>query len=93
VTSRLPAGWTIERVRSLAGESAVILDDPPPAVTAELPRQPGVPLRPELVIACGVLCVVKCVDDDDWLMGSFADDGSIICWGAYPSLLEALRGL
>lgn len=67
-------------------------------VTVELPGQPAgastlLTLQPEIVIACHELCVVKCIDDDDWYMGTIYDDGSILCWTAYGDLEQALRGL
>ncbi|WP_338692543.1 hypothetical protein V2W30_18390 [Streptomyces sp. Q6] len=66
-------------------------------VTADLPGQPAdasiLTLQPEIVIACHHLCIVKCIDDEDWYMGTIHDDGSILCWAAYPNLEQALRGL
>nr|WP_206328150.1 hypothetical protein [Streptomyces sp. S3(2020)] len=49
-------------------------------------------LRPDLVLAFGMLCLVR--EADEWYMGSLNDDGSVICWAGYGhNLVEALRGL
>lgn len=93
----MPSGWTVERLRTVSGDDTAIPLEPTMPVTAELPGQPAgantFTLQPEIVIACHELCVVKCVDDDDWYMGTIYDDGSIVCWAAYADLEQALRGL
>jgi hypothetical protein len=97
VTSTLPAGWTVERLRAVSGDDTAIPLAPIMTVTADLPGQPAgtsaVTLRPEIVIACHSLCVLKCIDEDDWFTGTINDDGSIVCWAVYPDLEQALRGL
>lgn len=81
----------------MSGDDTAIPLEPTMTVTADLPGQPAgarIPtLQPEIVIACHQLCVVKCIDDDDWYMGTIYDDGSILCWATYPNLEQALRGL
>lgn len=91
VDEGLPAGWTIERVRAVSGDAeAVLLSPDRPTVYAG--AGDAVPLRPDLVIGCHDLCVVR--EDGDWHMGSVGPDGSIVCWSSYgPDLEEALRGL
>lgn len=97
MTSPLPSGWTVERLRTVSGDDTAIPLEPTMTVTAEpfgqLAGAGTLTLQPEIVIACHQLCVVRCIDDDDWYMGTIYDDGSIHCWGIYPDLEEALRGL
>ncbi|MBR7831985.1 hypothetical protein KDL01_01865 [Actinospica durhamensis] len=80
-------------MRAVSGDVTAVLLEPTMAVTADFSGQVEVGLRPELVIACHELCVVKCVSDDDWYMGTIFDDGSILCWSIYATLEQALRGL
>ena len=92
----MPIGWTVERLRTVSGDDTAVPLQPTMAVTADLAGRAGgatLTLRPEIVIACHELCVVKCLDDDNWYMGTIHDDGSILCWATYPDLEQALRGL
>lgn len=91
MTSLLPNGWTLKRLRTVSGDDTATPLEPTMTVMADHPS--AVSLKPEIVIACHELCVVKCIDDDDWYMGTLRDDGSILCWAAYPDLEQALRGL
>lgn len=90
---QLPAGWTLEEIRSVSGDrEATVLD------SGRLVRWLGWPgedeqLCPEVVLGFHGLCLVKPVGDDDWYMGSLNDDGSVDCWSAYADFREALRGL
>lgn len=97
MTSSLPAGWTVERLRVVSGDETAVLLDPTMTVTADLPGQPAsitrLELEPQVVVAFHELCLVQCVDDDDWYMGTLYDDGSILCWAAYPDLHQAVLGL
>jgi hypothetical protein len=87
----------VERLRAVSGDDTAVLVDPTMTVTADLPGHTvgatPIVLRPEVVVAFHGLCLVKCVDDDDWYMGTRYDDGSILCWSAYPDLDQAVRGL
>jgi hypothetical protein len=93
VTNLLPAGWTVPRLRAVSGDDTAVVLEPTMDITADLSGPAVISLQPELVIACHELCVVKCVNDDDWYMGTIYDDGSILCWATYPNLEQALRGL
>jgi hypothetical protein len=90
---RLPAGWTIARVRAVSGalDAVVLTDDR--AVTWVCGPGEDEPPRPELVIGCGCLAVVKALGDDDWYMGSIAEDGSVVCWSVHATPHQALRAL
>ncbi|MFF0012626.1 hypothetical protein [Streptomyces sp. NPDC005374] len=91
MTSRLPAGWTLEEIREVSGDhNAVPLDID--RVVSSWPAQDE-RLHAEYVLGFSGLCLVKAVNDDDWYMGSLNDDGSFLCWSVYGDLYEALRGL
>jgi hypothetical protein len=93
VNSRLPDGWTIERVRSVSGDqSAIQLSAERLVVLEAVDQSDYVPLRPDIILAFHGLCLVRV--DEDWFMGHLDSDGSVICWASYgPDLYEALRGL
>jgi hypothetical protein len=93
VTSALPDGWTLERVRVLSGdETAALLSL---QVVVELAGQSDYEeLPPEVIIGFQGLCLVRAKGDDDWYMGQVDPDGSVICWSSYGSDLgEAIRSL
>lgn len=94
MTSPLPDGWTIERIRTLSqdsGATPLTLD----RLVRVAPSGQGryVPLQPEVILAFHGLCLV--LDDGEWYMGDLAADGSITCWDVSygPDLAEAVRGL
>ncbi|WP_151774398.1 hypothetical protein [Streptomyces abyssomicinicus] len=91
---RLPAGWTIERVRELSGVPDAVVVDNVRAVTrvAWPPDGEDRPVTPEVVIRLGGLAVVKGVGGEDWYTGHFEDDGGVCCWSA-GTLHQMLRGL
>ncbi|MFH7599284.1 hypothetical protein WDV06_29925 [Streptomyces racemochromogenes] len=91
--SGLPAGWTIERVRALSGDSSAAPLSLDRLVVVEVAGQGDYePLRPDVILAFHELCLVK--DDGEWFMGQLDDDGSVICWASYGSdLAEAIRSL
>ncbi|MCF3103010.1 hypothetical protein IPZ58_15640 [Streptomyces roseoverticillatus] len=93
MNSGLPAGWTIERVRSLSGDpSAVALSCDRLVVVEVVGRDDYKPLRPDAILAFHELCLVR--DDGEWFMGQLDDGGSVICWASYGSdLSEAIRSL
>ncbi|GAA1297016.1 hypothetical protein GCM10009647_010110 [Streptomyces sanglieri] len=92
-SEQLPAGWTLEEIRSVSGgREATVLDSDRCVTLLGWPAEDEW-LRPELVLGFHGLCLVKPVDDDDWYMGSLDDDGSVECWSAYADFYEALRGL
>lgn len=94
VDSELPAGWTVERLRAVSGDRTAVPISPDRPVQIAEGTLGGelTALRPDLVLAFGVLCLVR--EDGEWYMGSLNDDGSVICWAGYgDNLEEALRGL
>lgn len=95
VTAELPDGWTLERIRALAGDSAATLLSPERLVVVELPlRCDYETLRAEFIIGFHELCLVRAKDDKDWYMGQLDSDGSVICWASYGADLgEAIRNL
>lgn len=49
-------------------------------------------LQPDVIPSFHDRCLARA--DDDWFMGQFDADGSVICWASYgPDLAEAIRGL
>ncbi|MCX5380359.1 hypothetical protein [Streptomyces sp. NBC_00091] len=93
MTSRLPAGWTIEQIRTLSQDrtaTALSLDR---LAVAEDPNQSEyTTLQPEVILGFHDLCLV--LDDGDWFMGHLDTDGSVVCWASYgPDLAEAIRNL
>ncbi|MFJ3305192.1 hypothetical protein ACIPSA_19120 [Streptomyces sp. NPDC086549] len=88
---QLPAGWTLEEIRTVSGDREATPLDIDRVVTG-WPAQDE-RLDPEIILGFHGLCLVKAVNDDDWYMGSLNDDGSVICWSIYGDLYEALRGL
>ncbi|MFE4588330.1 hypothetical protein [Streptomyces laurentii] len=89
----LPDGWTIERVRSVSGDSEAAVLSPDRRVVVEDHGGAGhTALQPEVVLSFHELCLVRA--DDEWYMGSLGADGSVVCWASYGRTLEeALRGL
>lgn len=92
MNSGLPAGWTIERVRALAGDpSAAPLSFDRLVVVEPAGQSDYEEIRPDAMLAFHDLCLVR--DDGEWFMGEL-DDGSVICWASYRSdLAEAIRSL
>lgn len=92
MTSPLPDGWTIERIRTLSQDSSAR-----PLTLDRLVMVAGqgddVRLRPEVILAFHGLCLV--LDDGEWYMGDLGADGSVTCWDASygPDLAEAIRGM
>lgn len=92
-STKLPAGWTLEEIRSVSGDQEALALDIDRSV--EWVAGPGghAGIRPEIILGFHDLCLVKPFNDEDWYMGSLNDDGSVHCWSAYSDLHEALRGL
>lgn len=88
---QLPDEWTLQQIRDVSGDARAEVLSPDRAVVYY--GAPDEVLHPTLVLAFGVLCIVKVSDNDCWYMGSLNDDGSVICWSIYDELYEALRGL
>lgn len=94
VTTPLPDGWTIERVRSASGDpEAALLPLERLVVVVEDHGHPGrTTIEPDVILAFHSLCLARA--DNDWYMGELDADGSLVCWGSYgPDLGEAIRGL
>lgn len=95
MTSTLPDGWTLDRVRTLSGDATAILLPAERLVVVELAAQADyAPLPAEIIIGFHDLCLVRGHEDDDWYMGQLEADGSVICWASYGTdLSEAIRSL
>lgn len=93
MTSGLPAGWTVERVRALSGDPTAALLSSDRLVVVEAADQSAYePLRPDVILAFHELCLVR--HDAEWFMGQLDDDGTVTCWASYGSdLTEAIRSL
>jgi len=93
VTSPLPTGWTIERIRTLSQDrSATALSLDRLVVVEEPSQSEYTTLQPEVILGFHDLCLV--LDDGEWFMGQLDTDGSIACWASYGSDLdEAIRSL
>ncbi|MFI0222186.1 hypothetical protein [Streptomyces lydicus] len=91
--ARLPAGWTLEAIRSISGDQEAIALDTERSVEWAAGPECRARLQPEIVLGFHGLCLVKPVHEEDWYMGSLNGDGSVDCWSAYSDLYEALRGL
>jgi hypothetical protein len=90
----LPAGWTIEDIREVSGDTEAVVLHTDRLVRCADSRGPGEVLRAEFILGFHELCLVKPFDDDDWYIGSLKVDGDIDCWSSYGNdLAEALRGL
>ncbi|MFF0715894.1 hypothetical protein ACWEVM_09510 [Streptomyces bauhiniae] len=89
--TRLPEGWTLQRIRDVSGDQEAVVLGTDRVVRLVLGTLRT--LRPELVLGFHSLCIVKPLYDADWYMGSLHADGSVDCWTAYGDLHEALRGL
>jgi hypothetical protein len=94
VTTDLPDGWTLDRIRSLSGDTAATLLSLKRLVVVELPLCCGYETLPaNLIISFHDLCLVR-AKDDDWYMGQLNSDGSVICWASYGTDHgEAIRSL
>ena len=85
----MPAGWTIERVRTLAhGDAELVTTDPGAIVDAFDTSDDGERVRG--TAALSPTCILKFVDlylvqdgDGCWYMGQATDDGVIHCWASY----------
>jgi len=95
-----PDGWSIERVRDLGwGQVEELpLDDVFVVVQVApngLRTNDYEPVIPQLILRFGNYCLVRPVDEDEWIMGSFDPaDSSIACWGTVGDDLEkAIHGL
>jgi len=95
VTSTLPDGWTLDRVRALSGDATAALLSTDRLVVVELPAQADYePLPAEIIIGFHDLCLVTGYEGDDWYMGQLDSDGSVVCWASYGTdLSEAIRSL
>ncbi|MFD6972408.1 hypothetical protein [Streptomyces sp. NPDC059979] len=93
MTSPLPVGWTIERIRTLSQDrSATPLTLDRLVVVEEPGESEYTTLRPEVILGFHGLCLV--LHDNEWFMGQLDTDGSVACWASYgPDLTEAIRGL
>jgi hypothetical protein len=98
MTSSLPAGWTIERVRTVSGDDSAAVSPTERLVLVEEwseHQSAHAPVPADLVgtiIQFRGLCLVNI--EGEWYMGTLQPDGSIACWGSYGSdLQEALRSL
>ncbi|MFE2493902.1 hypothetical protein ACFXKS_13040 [Streptomyces scopuliridis] len=92
-SERLPAGWTLTRIRDVSGDREAVLLDADRAAAWRGGPADGEKIRPEIVIGFHGLCLLKPIDSEDWCMGSLNDDGTVDCWSAYANFYEALRGL
>lgn len=94
MTTGLPDGWTLGRLRSASGDAQATALAPDRLVTVDVPGRQPVVAEPVIVLAFHDLCLVRASGDDDWYMGALAEDGSIACWASYgPDLGQAIRGL
>ncbi|MFD8756875.1 hypothetical protein ACFV0O_38740 [Kitasatospora sp. NPDC059577] len=95
MTSALPDGWTLERIRAVSGDETAALLSLQRLVVVELAGQADYEVLPsEVIIDFQGLCLVRAKGDDDWYMGEIDSDGSVICWSSYGSDLgEAIRSL
>jgi hypothetical protein len=94
MTSHLPAGWTVERLRSASGDPEATALATDRVVSIDMLGQQPVVVQAAFVLAFHELCLVRTTDDDDWYMGALSNDGSIACWASYGSDLDqAIRGL
>ncbi|CAL9474746.1 hypothetical protein SUDANB120_02917 [Streptomyces sp. enrichment culture] len=93
VTSELPAGWTLERVRALSADPTATPLSLDRLVVVEAADQADYErLWPDLIPAFHGLCLVR--HDGEWLMGHLDKDGSVLCWASYgPELAEAIHSL
>lgn len=93
MTSYLPAGWTIERIRTLSRDPSATPLSLGRLVVVEEPSQSAyTTLQPEVILGFHDLCLV--LADGEWFMGQLDADGSVACWASYgPDLAEAIRSL
>ncbi|MFI1159317.1 hypothetical protein [Streptomyces sioyaensis] len=93
MSTGLPEGWTIERVRSASGDSeAALLSLDRRVVVEDHDRADHEAVQPDLIFSFHDLCLAR--TDGDWFMGLLEADGSVVCWVSYGSDLgEAIRGL
>lgn len=98
MTSSLPTGWTIERVRTVSGDESaavsptkrlVLVEERTEHQSAHEPVPAGVV---GTIIEFRGLCLVSI--EGEWHMGTLQPDGSVACWASYGAdLQEALRSL
>ncbi|MFE9107578.1 hypothetical protein [Actinomadura geliboluensis] len=98
MTSSLPAGWTIERVRTVSGDdSAAVSPTKRPVLVEEWTdhqsaHEPVPADRVGTIIQFDGLCLVSI--EGEWYMGALQPNGSVACWASYGAdLQEALRSL
>ncbi len=93
MTSPLPTGWTIERIRTLSQDrSAAALSLDRFVVVEDSGQGEYTTLRPEVILGFHDLCLV--LEDGEWFMGQLDTDGSVACWACYGSdMAEAIRNL
>lgn len=78
----LPEGWTIERIRMLSGDAALLPLDRV-VLLERFGEADYEALTPRVIISFTGLCLVWGTVDDEWYMEQLDSDGSIICWASY----------
>ena len=98
MTSSLPEGWTIERVRTVSGDDSAAVSPTERLVLVEVwaehqsAHEPVPADQVGTIIQFHGLYLVSI--EGEWYMGILQPDGSITCWGSYGTdLQEALRSL
>lgn len=92
IRSGLPEGWTMRRVREVAGGHAELVPLTVP-VTIELVNGERTAIRPTAILDFSGLHLVR-DEDGVWCMGQLDDEDVIRCWAGYGTDLEdAIRGL
>lgn len=97
--SALPAGWTLERVRSMEPHAALLDPAEHYVAVAELPDADCQVIHPTVILGFSgpCLCLAAVDGSADWWMGQLDPlDGSIVCWASYAlegDLADAIRSL
>lgn len=95
----LPDGWTLDRVREVAKDSAakfesddvrVLIESYPHGNNVEVELEP---VEASVILRFHDLALVRPKGEDDWYMGQRLGQ-EIRCWASYgPDLEAAIRGL
>ncbi len=87
--SPLPPGWTVDRIRSLSGDTTATVISPDRLVLLD-----DAAVEPALILSFHGLCLVRPREDEDWYMGELDAAGTLTCWSSYgPDLAAAIRCL
>ena len=83
---RLPAGWSLERIKDMGIAAPELVTRP--VTVMEYGVDDVFELSARVILDLGGLCLVLCDIEEDWHMGQWDDATTIVCWASYGTDLE-----